>query len=450
MEQEMSQLNRGQCPPGVPVVPFFDHNTAEYAAHRLRWYEEIRQTAGPVFWSPHYGGFWAVIGFNELLEACKSPERFSSKHLPGNGECPVDGGRYLGLFAPPRPQIMPLIEDDSPQWDRLRTIMMPLFSMPAMERLRGRIQEIVDAFLDRHIESGRIDFAADLVNILPAIYTLELLGLPTNDFMKVARNHHVAGHIMPYSPEWAAIGKELAVEADMIRQTIAERRNGSRGKDVISGLLNAQDRDAGNISDDEIFRMVQLIIGAGIDTTASVLAQAFVILTEQPEIRRELAADPSLIRGAFDEFVRVSVPTQGLFRTVTGDTELGGQKLKKGDRLMLCFAAACRDPSEYQSAGEVRLERSRPTHAGFGAGPHQCLGRLFARVEFEVILQTVLRRMPDFEVDVSRVVTLDSVGISSGFVSVPATFTPGRRLGVDPNLAGFSPIAGQTPQSFSV
>src|SRR5690606_38088333 len=104
-----------------------------------------------------------------------------------------------------------------------RTVLTPLFSLPAVERWRGRIQEITDAFLDRHIESGRIDFAADMVNVLPAIFTLEFLGISTEHFMKVAHNHHISAHIIPDSPEWAALAEGMAFEADLIREAIAER-----------------------------------------------------------------------------------------------------------------------------------------------------------------------------------------------------------------------------------
>ena len=136
--------------------------------------------------------------------------------------------------------------------------------------------------------------------------------------------------------------------------------------------------------------------------------------------------------------MRVSAPTQGLCRTVTRDVELGGQSLRRGDRVMLCFAAACRDPAEFYEAEDLVLERKPNLHVAFGAGLHRCLGSLYARLEFEVVFNTVLRRMPDFQVQLDQVKSYDNVGVVTGFISIPATFTPGPKVGADPRIAGWA------------
>lgn len=429
-------MSDATCPFGAPVVDYFDHNSREYVDERYRWYEEIRRDVGPVFWSPQYGGYWVVIGFDELNEAARDWETFSSKHIVDEqgAACPVDGVKYQGLFVPPRPGSAVMLEEDPPGWMDSRQVLAPMFSIPAVERWRGRVQEMVDACIDRHIESGRIDFAQDISNIVPALLSLELTGVSTERYELVAHNHHLTSHLPADDARWAALMEDLAAERQMVVDAV-EARKTDRRKDVISVLLNARDKGA-PFDDQQIAALAGLIIGAGIDTTASVLGATFAILTRRPDLRQKLLDDPKLTVNAFEEFMRYSAPTQGLCRTVTRDVELGGQALRRGDRVMLCFAAACRDPNEFDQADDLVLERKPNMHVAFGAGNHRCLGSLYARLEFEIIFNTVLRRMPDFQVELDKVKSFDNVGIVTGFTSIPATFTPGPKVGADMKAPG--------------
>lgn len=427
-----------RCPMGAPVVDYFDHNGREYADRRYEWYEAIRREVGPLFWTPHHGGFWVVIGYDLVQAALKDWASFSSKHIIDDQgrSIDVDGIRYEGLFVPPRPYASRMLEQDPPECRAPRRILMRSFAAQAVEKWRGRVQELVDACLDRRIETGSIDFAADLTNIVPAIFSLEFVGVPTDHYEYVAFSSHMMTHTSAGSPEWAEVMKAREVEAVRIREAIEAKRHGPRGTDVISVLHNA--KDAGEpITDTDIFNLVRLLIVAGIDTTSATLAVALIHLTNLPELRKRLAEDPSLLATAFHEFVRLSTPTQGLCRTVTQDLEFGGQKLRRGDRVMLCYSAACRDPSQFQSPDAVDIDRSPNAHLGFGNGQHRCLGSGFAQLEFEVILSTLLRRMPDFRVDMAAVKSFENVGVVAGYESVPANFTPGSRLGVDPRVPGW-------------
>lgn len=431
-------MSRSACPRGARVVEYFDHNSREYADRRYEWYQTIRRDVGPVFWTPHHGGFWVVIGYDEAQQALKDWESFSSKHvIDEQGECPaIDGIRYEGLFAPPRPYANRMLEEDPPECKAPRRILTQSFAAVAVEKWRDRVQRLVDACLDRHIESGRIDFANDVANIVPAIFSLEFVGLPTDHYEDVAFAAHKMTHTSAADPEWAEIARTREAEAVRIREVIEAKRRGPRGSDVISVLLGAQEKGE-SITDEDIFKLARLLVTAGIDTTSATLASAFINLTTMPELRRRIAEDPALLATSFQEFVRLSAPTQGLCRTVTRDIELGGQTLRRGDRVMLCYAAACRDPERFESPDSVIIDRRPNAHLGFGNGQHRCLGSGFAQLEFEVILSTVLRRLPDFAVDVDAVKTFDNVGVVAGYRSVPASFTPGARTGVDPGVPGW-------------
>jgi len=424
-------------PPSAPVVDYFDHNSPAYVTDRFDWFAGIMAKKGPVVWSSLYGGHWLVIGAKELGEALRDWETFSSNHITAeDGTNPeVDGIRYEGMFMPSRGIAAPMIESDPPKWTVPRKALTPLFTPAAVERWRERIQTLVDACIDRRVEAGSIDFAHDLANIVPAIFSLELAGVSPHRYEATARLYHVAAHLASDDPLWAELAADAAAERELIALSLEERKRERKG-DVISALLDA--REWGDpFSDEDIIGLANFIIAAGIDTTGSLLASCFILLTERPDIRDRLIAEPELTLPAFDEFTRLYTPTQGLCRTVTRDTVLGGQWLRRGDRAMLCFAASCRDPREFESPGEFILDRKPNSHFAFGGGNHRCLGSQFARLEFEITLNTVLRRMPDFEVDLDAVRSFDNVGVVTGFRQVPAQFTPGERAGADPGIPGW-------------
>lgn len=439
-------MQQASCPAGAPVIGYFDHNSPEYARHRFDWYRSIRHEVGPVFWSPHYGGFWVVLGWPELVHAAKTWEIFSSRSdwrpeqqaygEPGPGEV-----LCKGLFMPPRPSAMPMLEEDPPAWNLPRKTLTPMFSPVAAGAWRERFQTLADACIDRHIESGRIDLMRDLAGLVPTIFSMELAGLPSASYQEASDFHHLSSHITSEQPEWrqvmdgAAHIQALFAEA---KDRLSRLETGQRGGSVLACLLDARDQGA-DLSDDDVVQIANLILAAGLDTTSAMLGTTFIMVSQNPDLRRRLIERPEEIGPSFDEFLRLATPTAGLCRTALQDTELGGQQIRRGDRVMLCFAAASRDPREFEQPDEIVLDRKRNRHVGFGSGIHRCLGAHYAALEFDVILSTILRRMPDFVADVSRAQRYDNIGIVDGWVSIPAIFSPGTRLGVDPNIPGWTP-----------
>ncbi|MDB5447549.1 MAG: cytochrome [Phenylobacterium sp.] len=437
-------MSRSQCPMGAPVVDYFDHNAPSYVTDRYDWFETIRRDVGPVFWSPHYGGFWVVIGYPELTQAARNWETFSSRADFSRG-CPVEDIELNGLFVPPRTSRQArqsaanssagiMLQEDPPEWGVARAAVAPLFSLQAAEKWRERIQRLIDACIDRRIESGRVDLATDIFNIVPAIFSLELVGLPTDNYADVAWLSHTTSHLSADDPRWEEVlaRGERAGQPKRLADAVAARKTDRRG-DVISTVLNARDKGA-DLSDEDIAALGGLIIGAGIDTTSALIGTTFVNLTRFPSLRKRLQEHPEDTRDAFDEFMRIGTPTQGLCRTVMRDTELGGQQMRRGDVVMLCWPAANRDPREYPDPLDIKLERKPKMQVGFGFGNHRCLGQHYARVEFEIIFNTVLRRMPDIEIDVAAAKQFDNCGIVTGWQTLPATFTPGKRIGADPGV----------------
>lgn len=424
-----------------PVIDYFDHNSEAYSDHRFDWYRQIRAEAGPVFWSPNYGGYWIVLGRAELVEAAKNWEIFSSRgaesaerdRLDG---CPVANVKHGGLFIPSRPGSMPLLEDDAPRWTALRKALGGMFTPGAAAGWQPRMRALADACIDRRIESGSIDFATELADIVPVIFSLELVGLPSDSYAQFAHAHNRSAHVTPDDPDWPAVASAIQSERALVEacyHDLASKPRGARGQSIIAGLLDVRD-DGAEISADEISSLAMLVIGAGIDTTASTICSSLAIISADAELRKRLIAKPELIGESFDEFLRVSTPTAGLCRTATQDCELGGQQIRKGDRVMLCYGAASRDPSEFPDPDRFILGRKASRHVGFGSGNHRCIGAHFAKQEFTAVVTSVLNRIPDFQVDVAGGSRYRNIGIVDGWRQLPATFTPAARLGIDPQV----------------
>jgi cytochrome P450 len=175
--------------------------------------------------------------------------------------------------------------------------------------------------------------------------------------------------------------------------------------------------------------MVQLVIFGGVDTTTGLIGSALEWLARHPEERDRLREHPGLIPRATEEFLRYFSPVQALARTATRDCVVGGRQVRAGERLLLSWASANFDEDAFDRPDEVVLDRSPNRHQAFGVGIHRCLGSNYARVEFAVVLEEVLRRLPDYAIDGTAARRYPSIAVVNGWVTLPATFTPGTPQG---------------------
>jgi cytochrome P450 len=255
------------------------------------------------------------------------------------------------------------------------------------------------------------------------VVTLDWLGLPVKDWRRYSAALHAVLANRPGSAEHAeAVTSHLPWITAQIRAEIARRR-AEPGDGLVDWILGH------GISDDDAYSMVELLISGGVGTTGSLVSQALVHLSEHPEQRRELQESPDLLERAVEEFLRAFSPTQALARTVTRDTELAGCPLRTGDRVLLAWASANRDPAAFERPDEVDIHRWPNRHAGFGIGVHRCAGAHLGRAMARELIGQVITRMPDYKVDLDALVAYPSQGVNSGWRRIPTTFTPGPRLG---------------------
>jgi cytochrome P450 len=402
----------------------FDHHSPEYAKNAADIYKEMR-TKCPVAWTEKHGGFWVVSRYEDVAKVSHDDAAFSSRH-----DLPPAGTAFSGITIPSGPNRATPIEMDPPEFFEYRRMLNRRFAPEAIEALKPKMVEFTDYCIDRCIEGGKIDLVLDLANPVPAMMTLEFMGVPVDEWEKYAGPMHTMIYTPPdiaNSPERERALQGLIELNQTIFAVIADRKERPRD-DFISYLTQA--RIAGSpISDAELFEILFLVVAGGVDTTTSLIANALEYLDRRPELRQKLVDDRDLMLSASEEFLRYFTPVQALARTATRDVEIGGQKIEKGDRVLMCWASANHDPAAFENPGEIILDRFPNRHTSFGLGIHRCIGSNFARAEFLIVLEKVLKRIPDYRIIREETVKYTTIGVVNGYITMPATFSPGQRVG---------------------
>jgi cytochrome P450 len=378
----------------------------------------------PVAFNDTHGGHWFVSGYQPVFELARRPGALSNDH-------DVAGVRkgYQGIGIPPNLGFqVGFLEMDPPDQKEYRQVLNAYLSPAAVERWRPMVEDITRACLDERIESGTIDFVDGLANIVPAVFTMAMMGLPLADWVHYCEPAHATVYTPPHSPDHDRV-RQMAMNSFMrMMGEVAAVREHPR-----PGLVDALVRstiDGRTPSDTELTGVLYLLIGGGFDTTTSLTGNSLDWLSAHHAERERLrCGDSHLLDTATEEFLRYFTPAPGDGRTVAEDCVVNGLQLREGDRLWLSWAMANRDPSVFPDPNNIHLDRKMNRHTSFGLGVHRCIGSNFARMTFKSMLRAVLDRMPDFECDAAGTVYYESVGIINGVQQLPARFTPGRQIG---------------------
>ncbi|MGH2771403.1 MAG: cytochrome P450 [Actinomycetota bacterium] len=282
---------------------------------------------------------------------------------------------------------------DPPDHARLRKLVNKAFTARRVQGFRPRIQAIVDELLDAAVAPGpTMDLIATLASPLHATVICELFGIPHSD-----RECFRAWSDQLLDPLTTPEGferVELTVEQfEDYLVGLIRRRRAEPADDILSALVAVAER-GDQLTDEELVSTCFVLLTAGGETTTNLIGNGTLALLRHPDQLRRLQQDPTLIRSAVEELVRYDTPTQITIRVVAGAVEIGGQTLDEGDLVYLVLAATNRDPDRFADPDQLDLGRCDNRHLSFGNGPHFCLGAPLARLEGEVAIGTLVRRLP--------------------------------------------------------
>jgi cytochrome P450 len=409
--------------PRCPVA--FDHESADHARAWPDQFREIRSSECPLGWTDKHGGYWVATRYRDLLDIAQNAGVFSSHkdYDPATGV--VTGGVSIPPF--PTPRGIP-IETDSPEWDQIRGFLNNQLSPKAVEARRPRTERFAAALIDRVIEKGEFDIVDDLTSPLPAITTMALFGLPLDEWRHFADPLHKMQFTPKEDPEFLpTVVNGIAWIRARMEEVVALRRKDPKD-DLLSYLAHGE-VNGKKLDDGTIWEIAWNLVVGGVDTTTALTSNTLIHLAAHPEQRAKLIADPGALPIAREEFVRFFSPVHGMARNALSEADVNGQTVEQGERVYLAFSAANRDPDIFDDPDTVKIDRFPNRHVGFGAGKHRCIGSFLARMMFETMIREVLTRMPDYRIVAGAAEKYTSVGTINGWVSVPAVFTPGRKVG---------------------
>ncbi|GAA0630439.1 cytochrome P450 [Sporichthya brevicatena] len=368
----------------------------------------------PIYFSSKYGGHWVVLGYEEVHQVMRDPYTFSS--YPNN-LVPHGAGKFLPL------------ELDPPEHTLYRHALQPLFNPKRMAALEPNIRRIVNELIDGFAHRGEAEFVSEFAHELPARVFLALMDWPLEDADFFTHATDVTLHGVPGGTEEESHAARMQAGVDMFTyysKVVADRRaRGPEADDITSQIVH-QSIGTGDeerpLTDEELANMFFLLCIAGLHTVQGTLGWSMMHLSENPDERKKLVEDPSLIPAAVEEMLRMEGAVSA-GRRATKDTEIAGQPIQEGDRVLVVLSAANRDDSEFDAPDVVRITREPNRHLSFGAGPHRCLGSHLARVEIRIALEELHRRIPDYRIDPSKP-SVFNAGQVRGVVTLPVLFTP--------------------------
>jgi cytochrome P450 len=381
-ETHMSATDQA-APTGVPSLDVDPFSTEFF--DNMHTIHQVLREAGPVVWLARWG-IYGVARHAEVHSVLNDPLTFCSSRGVG-----------LSDFAKEkawRPQSI-ILEADPPAHTRTRAVLNQVLSATAMKPLRAHFTALAEAKVDELLSRGSFDAITDLAEAYPLSVFPDALGLKQEG----------REHLLPYaSLVFNAFGPPNALRQEAIERSaphqsyVAEqcqRENLAPGG--FGACIHAR-ADAGDITHEEAPLLVRSLLSAGLDTTVYGIGAAVYCLARFPEQLAKLRSDPTLARNAFEEAIRFESPVQTFFRTTTREVELGGHVIGEGEKVLMFLGAANRDPRRWENPDSYDITRRTSGHVGYGSGIHMCVGQLVARLEGEVMMAAIARRVGSIEI----------------------------------------------------
>ncbi|MFL5629090.1 MAG: cytochrome P450 [Ktedonobacteraceae bacterium] len=333
-------------------------------------------------------------------------------------------------WAQMQPQVQPvhnflshhMLNSDPPDHTRLRALVNISFTPRLVEQWRERIQAITNELLDAVQDKGEMDLIDEFAFPLPIIVITEMLGVPSEDRMNFRKWSNMVVEAAGNPEAFQQAREHLAAFREYLRKLIDEKR-GHPSDDLLGKLIQAE-AEGDKLSEDELIAMVFLLLIAGHETTVNLIGNGVLALLLHPDQIEKLKQTPPLIKTAIEEFLRYQGPLlTATQRWAREDVEIDGKLLRRGDSVLVVLASANRDPAEFAQPEELDITRPENRHLAFGKGIHYCLGAPLARLEGQIAIGTLIRRMPNLRLNADPQTLAWRPGILLlGLSKLPVTF----------------------------
>ncbi len=354
-------------------------------------WKDLRERC-PIAHSTRWGGSWMPTRYEDVREMARAAPALSNRSpgiippAPEMREMLIKEVKEFGAELPP-------ISSDPPEHKPFKQLILPLFSPMAVESYRPFTEKLAHELIDKFIETGKADGAVDFAQQIPPRVIAEIIGIDAgraDEFTTWVRGILEEGQT---DPEARLVNRRLI--RDFFQEMIEERRDAPRD-DAISKLMTAE-VDGKPLSDYTVIGVCFLLLVAGIDTTWSSIGSALWHFGTHPEDRKRMHAEPDLFPTAIEELLRYYSPVK-MARRVTEPVRFGDVDMVPGEKVIMNFPAANRDPEVFDRPDDVVLDRERNRHIAFGVGIHRCAGSNLARMEMDAALRVWFERIGDFEV----------------------------------------------------
>ncbi|MGW0173686.1 cytochrome P450 [Rhodococcus sp. NPDC003322] len=388
---------------------YYDPYDVELNADPYPMFKRLREES-PLYYNESHD-FYAVSRFADVNRGLVDHETFIS------GRGAILELIKANIAIPPGV----LVFEDPPIHDIHRKLLARMFTPRKIMALEPKIREFCERSLDPHVGTGRLDFIADIGAQMPMRTIGLLLGIPEED--QEAIRDYANDQMRTEEGGQMKAASEGMVSGDIFGAYIDWRAD-HPSDDIMTELLNVEFEDetgtVRRLTRDELLTYVNVVSGAGNETTTRLIGWAAKVLAEHPDQRRQLVENPSLIPNAVEELLRFEAPAPHVARYVTRDVELHGHTVPEGSVMMFLIGSANRDHRQFAPDGDVfDIHRDARQHLSFSVGTHYCLGSALARLEGRIALEEILKRFPEWEVDMSNA-RLSPTSTVRGWETMPA------------------------------
>ena len=365
-------------------------------------YDAMRSEC-PVAHSDLHGGFWAVTRHADVKAVAQDFRTYSSLETDA-------------LVQHDLPKMIP-IDMDPPDHRHYRKVVSPRLAKDRVGQIESLAIEHARQLIGAFLPKGECDFVTEFAQLFPMAPIFSIIGIAQADVMNIFNAADDAVKYRALDPERATAGAHAMLEL-ATRVAVTARENPPTGTlvgDLVAGRVKGEP-----LTNEEIARFILILLFGGLDTTANTLVFVIHFLQPRPELRNKLRSDADFLHRSVDELVRLASTVQGLTRLCIRDSQIGGQNIRAGERVLMLWGSANRDPEVFENPHEFDADRNPQLHVGFGAGAHTCLGQHLARLLLEIGLREFLTAVPHYELAVDEL-TLKCSEVR-GFETLPIKF----------------------------